>query len=121
MLGWVSYPVSPLKDRLYVYDIHVETPYRRRGYGLAVLTELAARHAVPITPVTEVGSASRFWEAMRLARALRVTAALTFEGFLIECGRWQHLAQEAESISRAIRERLVAGEPYAQVVSRPIE
>lgn len=60
-----AYAVSPLSDRLYVFEVEVAAEHRRRGYASALLWHLAESYALPITPVEERSDAGAFWNAAR--------------------------------------------------------
>jgi hypothetical protein len=37
VVGRVTYAVSPLHDRIYLFNIEVEEGYKRKGFGLAIV------------------------------------------------------------------------------------
>lgn len=69
MICRVGFGVSPLADRVYVSDLHVDELHRRRGYATALLAEVAryAGKGIPlaVTPLHESIAAHRFWTVLR--------------------------------------------------------
>ncbi len=52
-VGTATYALSPLGDRVYVFEIEVHAACRRQGYALALLRYLAHTYGVPITPIKD--------------------------------------------------------------------
>ncbi|WP_454728035.1 MULTISPECIES: hypothetical protein [Cupriavidus] len=121
-VGTVKYGVSPLLDRIYVYDIRVPTEHQRCGYAMACLWHLAREYGRPITPVQELHAASGFWNAAR---------ALADEGVIVtepvydldaEAARWAHLRPLADRLAAQILARLdVRREPWYVAVGRGLD
>jgi hypothetical protein len=99
-VGEVTYAVSPLQDRVYVFDIQVEALLRRRAYGLAMLHWLTTTYDMPITPIKELLGAKPFWnEARRLSQKnFTITAGLAVFQMQSEAARWGHLKNEAHRL-----------------------
>lgn len=103
-VGHITYAVSPLFDRLYIFDITIHDAYRRRGFGLAVMSYLATTYRLPITTIKEVSQASGFWHSARLAGAPIDT--LSFSEMDTEAERWAHLKPHADKLELLISDRL---------------
>lgn len=91
-VGTVSYSVSPLRDRVYVFEI--KTTERRQGYGLQAVLAVAERYDMPVTPVHIVGSAIGFWEAAGRHLALHgrcLTDEVRCSEMDREAAKWAHL------------------------------
>jgi hypothetical protein len=102
LVGEMTYAISPLKDRVYIFDIRVEALLRRKGYGLAMLRWLATTYDIPMTPIKEIISAKPFWnEARRLCqKCFTVTNGLAVSDMQGEAARWGHLKLEAHRLIR---------------------
>lgn len=109
-VGRVTYAVSPLFDRLYIFDIAVHEPYRRHGFGLAIMAYLATAYRLPITTIKEVYSASAFWRAARLAssRSNQQIDTLSVGEMDTERARWAHLKPKIDQLDELISDRLFA-------------
>jgi len=101
---WDGNDVSPLFDRLYIFDITIHDAYRRRGFGLAVMSYLATTYRLQITTIKEVSQASGFWHSVRLAGAPIDT--LSFSEMDTEAERWAHLKPHADKLELLICDRL---------------
>ncbi|WP_426105941.1 hypothetical protein [Massilia sp. TSP1-1-2] len=66
-VGSTEYGVSPLTDRVYLFEIKIAPPFRRKGYGLALLTSLAKTYSFPLTVVHPISPAILFWNSVRKA------------------------------------------------------
>ncbi|WP_439890881.1 GNAT family N-acetyltransferase [Ralstonia sp. 25C] len=93
LVGAVTYAVSPLSDRIYVFGIRIESEHRRRGYGTSALWLLSQVFGQPITAVMEVFSAKAFWHAARQLEGagLVVTEPISLGDTDLEGSRWQAL------------------------------
>ncbi len=122
-VGTVSYGLSPLGDRVYLFDIRIDREQTRRGFATAVLLHLMRTYGQPITPVKELHSASGFWDAARNMkdRGLVVTKSLGFGDMDFEAERWAHLAPAAKALESAILKRLAANEPWEMAVGRGLD
>jgi len=93
----VGFGVSPLGDCVYVSDLKVDQPYRRRGYASALLAEVAlyagGGSSLPITPLHISNAAYAFWAVLRQeARSgLLITRDVRFSEMEAEQERWRHL------------------------------
>ncbi|KPX14265.1 hypothetical protein ALQ74_101100 [Pseudomonas savastanoi pv. glycinea] len=107
-VGDISYTISPLQDRLFVYGIEISREYKRRGYGLAALWRLHRMHGLPIVPVSIISSneAHRFWHRSRQilsAAGAIIQPDIHRDHVYQEQQSWKHLIPES-SIDRSIRE-----------------
>ena len=119
-----TYSVSPLNDRIYVFQIDVNPSRQRQGFGLAVLHYLAKTYGTPITPIKELFSAASFWTAARKLQAMgiHVTEQLSIGDMGLESHRWQHLRPDVEHLEMLIQQRLyVQREPWHIAVGRGLE
>ena len=105
-VGYVDFSINPLRDRLYIDMIKIESEHQRRGIGLAVLWRLWQEHQLPIVPIQQYGASGLFWSA---ARRRFAAAGARLEAQLYICQlddakqRWQHLVPESE-VDLSIRE-----------------
>jgi len=104
VVGYVTYAVSPLFDKVYIFDIKIYDAYRRQGFGLAVIAHLATTYRLPITTIKEVFSASGFWSAARLAGGPIKT--LSISEMDPERERWAHLKPLMDQLEAMISDRL---------------
>ena len=107
-VGEVTYAVSPLFDRLYIFNITVHAPYRRQGFGLAIIEYIAMTYDVPITTIKEVFSASEFWSAARYLydRPNEKIETLSISEMDRERARWAHLKPHIDQLDEQISDRL---------------
>lgn len=110
-VGRACYAVSPLNDRVYIYEVEILDVHRRKGYGTALLLFLAQTYDLPITIIQELYSACSFW---RFARGLgsagiKLTEQLSVSGMACEAERWAHLKPEAKKLQDAIFHRVAVG------------
>jgi GNAT superfamily N-acetyltransferase len=123
-VGSACYAISPLNDRLYVFEIEIAPEHRRQGFGTAYLKHLSETHRLPLTPIKELYSSHRFWEATRrlAGTGLKVTAEISVSDMDAEARRWAHLEADRERLYRLIRERLfVHCEPWDVAVGRGLD
>ncbi|MYN26971.1 GNAT family N-acetyltransferase [Duganella levis] len=104
VVGQVTYAVSPLFDKLYIFDITIHDAFRRQGFGLAVIAYLANTHRLPMATIKEVLSASGFWRAARLASGPIETLSLSEMD--LERERWAHLKPLVDQLDSLISDRL---------------
>ncbi len=105
-VGWISYGISPLKDRVYINDFHISPAHQRHGLGIAALWRLWQFHRVSLTPLHEVGSSVGFWEKARRRFAgagVELTKDVRTGDQSREQERWLHMIPEPEH-ERLIRE-----------------
>ncbi|MBS0380709.1 MAG: GNAT family N-acetyltransferase [Proteobacteria bacterium] len=97
-VGRARYAISPLNDKVYVYELKIKRVHRRRGYGTAFLAYLANTNALSITPIHETHEETAFWNAARRLRAAGVTVTrdLRVGEMDAEAQRWQHLQPASE-------------------------
>ncbi|WCM89738.1 GNAT family N-acetyltransferase [Acidovorax sp. NCPPB 3576] len=123
-VGEACYAVSPLNDRVYVYDVEILSAYRRQGYGTALLSFLAQNYKIPITVVRELSSSCGFW---RFARSLgsagiHFTQQLSVSEMAIESERWAHLQPQSPKLHETVRHRLaVEKQPWRDATTRGLE
>jgi GNAT superfamily N-acetyltransferase len=123
-VGTATYAVSPVFDRVYLFEIEITPEHRRQGYATAMLWHLAKTYGQPITAVKELYSANSFWTAARQLKkvGLVVTMQLSVGDMDNEAARWQHLRSEAERLEKLISERLmVHNEPWHIAVGRGLD
>ena len=120
VVGTLSYAVSPLHDRIYIFNIVVNQSYQRQGYATAVLFYLANEFSLPITATQEISSGRLFWKTARTlsSAGLVVTEPISVSEFDEEKARWGHLEDESKKVQAEIVNRLVNGESYEQATSR---
>lgn len=123
VVGVAQYALSPINDRWYVYDIRVDPPYRRKGYGLAFLDSLVSLRPVAITPVQVLRDAVPFWDAARRARwmGLVVTESLSASRLDMEKQRWKHLEGDAQELDAHVAQRLRGGETWQLATERGLD
>ena len=75
-VGYVDFSINPLRDRLYIDMIKIESEHQRGGIGLAVLWRLWREHQLPIVPIQQYGASGPFWSAagasLRPAHGLKI-------------------------------------------------
>jgi GNAT superfamily N-acetyltransferase len=123
-VGTATYAVSPLFDRVYIFEIEITPEHRGQGYATALLWHLAKTYGQPITAVKELYSANSFWSAARRLKevGLVVTTQLSVGDMDNEAARWQQLKPEAERLEKLITERLtVHNEPWHIAVGRGLD
>jgi len=122
-IGKVKYAISPLIDRIYLFEIEVDSVFRRRGFGLATLISLAKTYGLPMTVVHPISPALLFWETARkeLSNSVPMTQSLSSSEMDAEQVRWNHLQPEIDKLEKAIAERFRRGESYEQAVGRGVD
>ena len=123
LIGQVKYTISPLNDRIYLFEIKVDPLIRRRGLGLATLIRLAETYDLPITVIHPISSALLFWETApnELSNKILTTQSISSSEMDTEKARWSHLQPEVEKLKKAIEERFARGESHEQAVGRGVE
>lgn len=119
-VGYVSYAVSPLFDRLYLFKIEIDEAFRRQRYGLAIIRYLVSHYQLPLTTIHELGKSHMFWAAARhmLAPLGCAITTISFSEMDQEGVRWRHLQPEIDRLEQMINQRFLAGEDYASAVGR---
>lgn len=124
-VGSADFGVSPINDKVYVYEIEVEPEWRRQGYGAAFITYLHELYGLPVTPVHIVSAALGFWAKLRQRgrrKGLVITQEMGTEDLWSEHKRWPHLASDIERLKETISHRLwVLRQPYDVATSRGLE
>ncbi|KPX92082.1 hypothetical protein [Pseudomonas meliae] len=112
-VGYVSYGINPLNDRVYINKIEIELEHQRQGIGLGVLWRLQLTHQVPIVPLYQYGNSNGFWSLARQrlegAGALIEDQLRTDTELDVEKQRWEHLVPELAH-ERKIREMMESPE-----------
>lgn len=124
LVGMATYAVSPLDDRVYLFDIEILPEYRRQGYATAVLRYLTQTYNHPITAIKELYGASDFWASVRRLKevGIIVTEPLSCSEMDNEAARWQHLQPEIDRLDKLITERLtVHNEHWFEATGRGLE
>ena len=123
LVGQIVYTISPLKDRMYIFEIEIDPLFRRRGFGLASLVTLAKKHDLTMTVVHPISPALLFWEAARkeLVNKVPMTQSLSSSEMDKEKMRWSHFQPEIDKLEKAIAERFIRGESYEQAVGRGVD
>lgn len=116
-VGSVTYAVSPLFDKIYIFDITIQDANRRQGFGLAVMEHLATTYRLPITTIKEVFSASGFWHAARLASSSPIEN-LSISEMDVESERWAHLKPVIDQLDNLISDRFSKHESWETAVGR---
>lgn len=116
-VGHVTYAVSPLFDKLYIFNITIQDANRRQGFGLAVMAYLATTYRLPITTIKEVFSASGFWRAARLASSVPIET-LSISEMDAERERWAHLKPLMGQLDILISDRFSNRESWETAVGR---
>lgn len=119
-VGSVVYGVSPLFDRIYIYQIEIDKEHRRKGFATAFLMYLTRNHDQPITAVKELERSYSFWDTARKFSGIvfTVTDELTVSDMSLEGKRWEHLKSESERLDQLIEARLINNEPWEIATSR---
>ncbi len=123
-VGTGCYAISPLNDRVYVFEIEIAEEHRCRGYGTAFLWHLSQTHSQPITAIQEVGSSLPFWNQARQLGGigLIVTEEIRRSEMDAEARRWGHLEEDRERLHQLIVERLYTHhEPWHVAVGRGLD
>ncbi|OEZ63879.1 MULTISPECIES: hypothetical protein [unclassified Duganella] len=107
-VGRVIYAISPLFDRLYLFDITIHVPYRRQGFGLTIMDYLTTTYRLPITTIKELFSASEFWRSVREVSSQRneKIETLSVSEMNEERERWAHLKPLIDQLDVLISDRL---------------
>lgn len=123
VVGSTVYTISPLKDRIYLFEIKIDPAYRRQGLGLALLVFLAKEYNLPLTVVQPISPALLFWESARkeLTNVIKMTESLSIGDIDAEKMRWNHFQPQVEKLERLIAERFRRGESYYQAVGRGLD
>ncbi|MQA40671.1 GNAT family N-acetyltransferase [Rugamonas aquatica] len=119
-VGRVTYAVSPLFDRLYIFDVTIHEPYRRQGFGLAAIEYLATTYCLPMATIKEVSLARHFWRAARAASDRRgeQIGTLSISEMFEERKRWGHLKPQIDQLNTQISDRLIKHETWESAVGR---
>ena len=122
-VGYMTYAVSPLFDKLYIFQIKIDATFRRQRYGLAIIHYLHCTYKLPIATFNEVGTARRFWAAARhmVASLGSSITAMSVGEMTHERARWKHLQPETDRLEQLISQRFLAGEDYQSAVGRGLE
>jgi hypothetical protein len=104
-VGYVSYAVSPLHDRLYIHKINVYEKMMRKGYGTAILKFLQDGYEVEICPIQPVSSAFDFWQHARSLKTINLGGEIGSTGIAAESKKWAHLYFDRESHIQEIESR----------------
>jgi hypothetical protein len=121
LVGKVTYAISPLFDKIYIFDITIDESWRRQGFGLAAIKHILSTYGLPIVTIKEVGSARDFWRNARQAALGKgqVITTLSVSEMDEERSRWAHLAPHVKELERLISERLFSlREEYEIAVGR---
>lgn len=105
-VGFCDFGVSPLQDRVYVFDIRIEPEFQRKGYGTAMLHHLQQKYGLPIVPVKVI---STFWECAQATPGLNVIDEIPgIEELKKEALRWKTPEHDklVEEQQAAIREQI---------------
>lgn len=107
-VGTATYAISPLFDKLFLYEIKIEHSSQRRGYGFAFLYHLHRLYGLPIIPIHEWHTASGFWNAARRLSCigLFVTPSMSISDLDEERKQWAHFEPEAKRLDDTICLRL---------------
>lgn len=120
-----SFGVSPLHDRIYVYEMEVSAGWHKKGYGSAFIAYLQGTYHLPITPIHVLHTAEGFWEKLKRRGRLKgwvITDAMGMADLDEEIKRWAHLEPDIERLKDTISHRLfVLREPYEIAVSRGLD
>lgn len=113
-VGYVTYAVSPLYDKVYIYDFKLKEQHMRRGYGSAFLVYLHDTYRLPITPIHQLSASDSFWDSFkRIARdGPQVTEPISMGDMATEMTAWSHLEPQKELLKRTIANRLQTEEWY---------
>jgi hypothetical protein len=122
-IGYVTYAVSPIFDKLYIYGIGTDEDFRRQGYGLSIIRHLARTYRLPIITFNEVGSARMFWaQARQMATSIGSSITTMSVGEMNqERARWEHLRPDMIRLENLITQRFLKGESYQSAVGRGLE
>lgn len=103
-LGRLTYLLSPLNDRLYLYEIQIFESYRKNGFGMAALAALSLmNNRMPIFPVKILNTptARAFWNSVyrRSNPLLPIKEEIGLADWIIEADRWRHLHFAADCLT----------------------
>lgn len=119
-VGYVSYGLNPLGDRVYINMIDIELEHQHQGFGLGVLWCLWLTYLVPIVPLHQYAASNGFWSLARqrfLAAGALIEDQLRTDAELDAAKqRWQHLVPELPH-HRQIRE-LMASADWPDIKAR---
>jgi hypothetical protein len=104
-VGYVSYAISPLHDRLYIHMISVCESVKRKGYGTAILLFLQAHYKLEICPIHPVGGAFQFWQHARSHKDINLGEEIGSTGTAKEALKWDHLHFDRKSHANEIESR----------------
>lgn len=97
-VGYISYGVSPLHDRLYINMIKINPPDQKKGAGSGALWKLWLAYKLPIVPLRQYHSSYGFWNLVRsrfqVAGAIIENELHTDQQMNQEQERWAHLVPE---------------------------
>jgi hypothetical protein len=123
VVGYASYGISPLFDRIYLDDFKIKSEMRRRGYGFQFLCDLVHRHGCPIVPVHETGSSHNFWMTARErmnADTDNILPSISAYQLHQEHHRWPHLKPEIDKLNEVISARIMV-EEWGVAVGRGLD
>ena len=122
-VGQVAFGISPVFDRVYLFDIQVLPAYWRRGYASATIAHLVEKFRMPLTPVSPPDVSQRFWKKLRkTARAAAMlTSDLRRDTVDDEQSRWAHLRPEIARLEKTIAARIKGHERWEFATSRGLE
>ncbi len=102
-VGHLTYLLSPLNDRLYLYEIQISESFRKNGYATSALKALSQRHnGIPISPVKILNTppARGFWGSMykRSCFLFPIMESISVGDWITEADRWRHLHFAADCL-----------------------
>jgi hypothetical protein len=108
----VNIGISPLKDKVYIFDIKVDEDRQRKGFGLAILKSLYDEFNSPLVAIKELHSAKPFWDKAR---------ELSGETFIVlpEIHGEEDIALEKERIKTKLLARKVAEPASGELFEGP--
>lgn len=125
VVGRASFGISPINDRVYLYDITVAQEWRRKRYGTSFLAYLHDTYHLPITPVHIISPALGFWRELRQhaqAEGWVITQELGSDLRDEAAKRWPHLLMYKDRMKEVILHRQsVLQEPYQVATSRGLD
>lgn len=104
LVGRLTYLLSPLNDRLYLYEILIFESFRKNGFGMAALAALSlTNNRTPIVPVKILNTqtARGFWNSVyrRSNHLFPIKEEIGLGDWIIEADRWRHLHFAADCLT----------------------
>ena len=107
-VGYVSYAISPLYDRVYIHMINIHENMRRKGFGTAILLFLKQIYRLEICPIQPVSGAYKFWQHAESIKLMDLNQAIGSTGIDREAEKWAHLHFDKKAHVNEIESREIS-------------